>query len=197
MAPTTSQCILDKIDGIANAVGQKDFDALCVAAQKASVLTSNLAKWFEVLGRMKRADLNRLVDQLPLEKQETVLRQLGDLERYLPVFGATLIAVAKIFPQPRGGRPPSFEDRDTKRQACAQVLKFIEQGCSEPEAKRQTAKHFKVGPRTMNRAWEQRVELQNEPSFGEVFEQFLKSLSTQSNLEGRSGEPANAQLPES
>src|SRR5690349_21473894 len=110
MGPTAGQQILDKIDGIANAVGQKDFDALCAAAQTASVLMANLAKWFEVLGRMKRDDLHRLVDQMSLEKQETALKQLSDLERYLPVFGTSLLAVAKIFPKPRGGRPPIFED---------------------------------------------------------------------------------------
>ena len=176
MGTETSHRIVQYINEILAAVGQKDFDALRATAHKASVLLANLAERTELVATISNKDLAALIEQ---PEQERKVRLLVGLKEYLPEIGKALIRAAQTFPQPHGGRPARFKDRDLLRRACRQVVELIEKGCSEAEAKRAVAKELRVSPQTMNRAWKRRTELA-EPSFEEFFLQLLKSLSVES-----------------
>lgn len=169
--------ILKEIDGILTAIGQTDYEKFRGVMLRASTLLANLATWSATVGVMSRDDLVALVEKRPLPEQERIFRLLSGLTEALPLFGEGLVKAAQIFPLDPGGRPRSFKDRETMRQACNMVLRLIDGGKKESQAKRITAKEFGISYQTMHRTWERRTELA-ESSFEEFFTGFLKSLST-------------------
>lgn len=178
MESETSVKISQEIDGILEAVGQTDYGAFRQIMHQASTLFANLALWSERVASLSRDDLAALVEQEPPAEQERILRLLTGLRKSLPRFGTALVKAAQIFPPDRGGRPGSFEDRESMRRAKARILELIGAGKEPPEAIAIAANEFEVSYQTMSRTWQIREELA-ELSFDEFFVGFLKSLSVE------------------
>jgi hypothetical protein len=175
----TSRKILEVIDNIIASLGHKDFEQFRTTMATAAILLANLANYSERVSSWNREDVTAFIDGIPEADQEKMLRLMSGLEDYLPTLGQVLINVAQILPQSKGGHPASFKDRDSERKACDLVLYFIGKGYGEPEAKKLAAKRLGVNPRTMHRIWKRSVELKEELSFEEFFQQFLSGLATQ------------------
>ncbi|MGA2989583.1 MAG: hypothetical protein ABSD88_03830 [Candidatus Korobacteraceae bacterium] len=176
MEITITEQILHEIDEIVTALGQTDYEAFRTKCKNGAVLLANLARGCEMVGAMSRPDLVALVEQIPEPERKQKLRLLVGLKESLPMFGTAIIAAAQIFPQSQGGRPQSFKNRESKRQACRLVLSLISKGHRESEAKEYAAKKLGVSLSTVNRIWKERTELTTELSFEEFFLQFLTSL---------------------
>jgi hypothetical protein len=172
----TSREILQEIDRILTAIGQTDYEALRVAMEKASTLFENLGRLCGEGASMNRDDIVALLNQRSEPEQERILRLLYGLRESLPKLGGVLVKAAQFFPPDEGGRPKSFDDRETMRQACHMVLDRIAKGDSEAQGKRFAAKKFKVSYQTMHRTWEKRREI-TEQSFEEFIMPFITSLS--------------------
>jgi hypothetical protein len=178
MAAETRQAISACIDEILAALGQEDYETFRARIASGSVLLSNLGKWSSAAAALNYEEVVALVDSRSDDDQERILRLLSGLRQYLPMIGLALIAAARIFPQPEGGRPTALKGgREAEREACKFVMRRIETGESEAEAKRYVARKLKISPRTMHRTWKRRQELLAELSFEEFLEQLLKSLS--------------------
>lgn len=176
MESETSVKISQEIDGILEAVGQRDYGAFRQIMRQASNLLANLGQWSEKVASLSRDDLAAFVEQESLPEQERILRLLTGLRKSLPKFGTALVKAAQIFPPDRGGRPGSFEDREGMRRAKARILELIGAGKEPSEAIAIAADEFEVSYQTMSRIWQIREELA-EPSFEEFFVGFLKSMS--------------------
>lgn len=176
MESETSGRILNEIDGILAAIGQRDYEAFRGTMQKASTLANNLGRHFGDAASMSKDDVATLVHQKPQAEQERILRLLIGLRGELPKIAHLLIKAAQFFPPDRGGRPKSFEDRENMRRVCNVVADRIYKGDGEAKAKRFAAKQFGFSYQTIHRTWEKRKELR-EQSFEEFIMPFITSLS--------------------
>jgi hypothetical protein len=182
----TRQKILECIDEIVTAMGQTDYEHFRAIVARAPTLLTNLARWSEVFGALRREDLISLIDRSEPAEQERMFQLMLGLREYLPMFGVALGQAAEMFPKSPGGHPSRLQDRESKREVCALVLKLIANGNSEAEAKRLAAKELvatgrveKISTQTINRVWKNRAELERA-SFEEFLSQLLKSFSTNS-----------------
>lgn len=176
MEITISERMLQEIDEILAAIGQTDYEAFRAKCKNASVLLAGLAEWSKKMAAMSRPDLVALVEQIPAPEKEQKLRLLLGLKESLPLVGTALVKAAQILPQLQGGRPRSFKDRESMRQACRLVLSLVANGQRESEAKKHAANKLGVSLQTVNRIWKQRTELATEFSFEEFFVRVLTSL---------------------
>lgn len=180
----TNNAILETIDRISTALGQKSFGELRANVGKVAVLLANLGTYAAVLAAMPDDAIKGHVNSLEGNEREQVLRILLDLEAYLPRVRKELIERLEKMAPSQGGRPPVLKDRESMRQTCRDVLRLIGNGYSESQAKRRVAKDRKISSQTMNRLWNQRAILMNELSAPELVNQVISVLSTPQTLQG-------------
>ena len=183
----TGQAILESIKGILAAVGQNDYEEFRKHVGEGAILLRNLAEAAETVAKLSDQDLSTLI--AGLQDPERTLRLMNDLKDYLPKFGTKIVEGAQmVFPQPTGGAPPIFKNREDQRDLCKLIMKFIAQGDTEAKAKRRAKttlakRDIEASMTTINRIWKRRAEILNEPSFEEFFGQLLRSWSVKAPQE--------------
>ena len=180
MGTETTRRILEKIDEILAAIGQRDRETFRDTMRRGSVLLTNLGACCTTIGDMNDNDWQRLVGRLQDSEQEQALKMLTELQSsFLPAAAKALIDYAQTLPQSQGGRPRSFKDRTAMQAACKLVLQFIENGYSEAIAIRSTARKLKVSAQTMRRTWNRRSELLGtQEDITEFISRLLKGFAT-------------------
>jgi hypothetical protein len=177
----TGQAILESIRGVLAAVGQNDYEEFRKRVGEGAVLLKNLAEAADSVAKLSDVDLTTLI--AGLHDPEKTLRLMNDLKDYLPTLGTKVVeGTRRVFPQPTGGAPPIFNNREAKRELCKLILKFIGQGDTEAQAKKRAKttlakQDVHASVPTINRIWKRRAEILNEPSFEEFFGQLLRSWS--------------------
>src|SRR5579863_6437763 len=196
MTTETNQKILDKIDELIAAIGQKDYDAFRATMQRASVLFGNFARFSEQFAAISREQLAALVDKTPEVEQEHQLRLLCELHDFLPALGALLMEGAtRVFPRSQGGRPSAFKDRESQRRACNMVLAYIAKGNTEAQAKNRVAQKLGVSDQAMNSVWKKRTVIA-EQSVEEFLLEKFNSFCANSTTDNRSKDNEAGEIKE-
>src|SRR2546428_11061630 len=93
------------------------------------------------------------------EEMETVLT----LIRTVPyLLRSSLQDAAKSLPPPPGGRPRGLSPEQSK-EGCLQIGQLYGLGVELPDAQKRMARHYSVGLRTIQRAWQQRSKWNSGP----------------------------------